>query len=387
MLYNQPLATRFGFELTAALDSGRWTHLDIAVAWVRASGLAHLAPSLGAFLDRGGVLSTTVGVDLDNTTTDGLRSLLAIGSGKNANAFVHHNESGTIFHPKLYLLRNATEARLIIGSNNVTEAGMFRNTEATLQLDLQLGDPVLTSTLEALDAWRDVTTGLALPLDEPLIQALETNGYIKSEAQIRREQAARSSAGRRAAGKLSKLFKSIHVSAPSAPRAPTSSNSNRTGVSTTTGKKAVTTVKVPAAATSSTASGQVLLMRVRKAHVTDRPTQTQIPAVVMQSTFFNGARSVTSAHTGEVHAVSTATARGSVNTLKLEIPEMRTMSDPVVRFEHTGSDIQYEVYDATTPQGSTVMRALQNGLKSGAANPTRLTRPRNPTSATWWRFV
>lgn len=389
MFFNQPLATRFGYELIAALNSGIWTKLDIAVAWVRASGMAHLAPSLRAFLDRGGVLSTTVGVDLENTSSDGLRALLAVGVGNTSSAFVHHNEGGTIFHPKLYLLRNSTSARLIIGSNNITEAGLFRNTEAALQFDLQLDDPVLASTLNALDTWRDLATGLALQLDEALIQALETNGYIKSEATIRAEHAARRAAAKGAVTKKVSLFKTIQVSAPPVQATTAPPSTATTAVNKTTKAASATTKSSTQAASKPpvAAPGQVLLMRVRKAHVATRPTQTQIPVAVLGSAFFNGAMAVTSAHSGAVHPVSVAIARGVVNTLKLEIPEMRNMADPVVRFDRTTSGIQYEVYDASSPQGSAVMTALRNGLVNGVANPTSLTLPNNPARSTWWRFI
>lgn len=396
MFFNQPLATRFGHELSAALDSGVWSQLDIAVAWVRQSGLAHLTPALTRFLDIGGVLSTTVGVDLDNTSSDGLRALLAIGAGKSATAFIHHNEGGTIFHPKLYLFRNSDAARLIIGSNNLTEAGLFRNTEAALQLDLALDDPTLISALNALDTWRDETTGLAHQLDAQLIADLELNGYIKSEATLRRERAARRAPVAEGGPARIKLFKSISVSAPAVPGTPPPSGSpkspalkkaakpraNKKAASKTTDATAATAAPPPMAA-----PGQVLLMRVRKAHAIDRPTQTQIPVAVINSAFFAGAMSVISAHSGEVHAVSVANARGAINTLKLEIPEMRHMTDPVVRFEHTNGGIQYEAYDASSPQGSAVMTALQNGRATGVANPTKLTLPGNPQRSTWWRFI
>ncbi len=394
MFYNQPLATRFGHELTAALNSEQWTQLDVAVAWIRASGMAHLAPSLGSFLDRGGILSTTVGVDLENTSSDGLRALLAVGAAKSATAFVHHNEGGTIFHPKLYLLRSSNSARLIIGSNNITEAGLFKNTEAALQLDLELGDPILASALNALDTWRDLATGLVHQLDESLIQALETNGYIKSEETLKAEHAARQAAAKSSTTMLLKLFKSIHISAPSVAgaSAPSITTASAAVKKTTKSianapKSAKKAVPTTAPAAPAAARGQVLLMRVRKAHVSDRPTQTQIPVKVLSSAFFNGAMSVTSAHSGDAHPVSIAKARGSINTLKLEIPEMRDMADPVVRFDHTSAGIQYEVYDASSPQGSAVMTALRNGLAKGMANPTRLTFPSNPTRSTWWRFI
>lgn len=78
MFYSQPLATRFGTDLIRHIETGTWDRLDIAVAWARASGVAHLAPALTAALQQGKELHVVVGVDLDNTTKEGLESFLAL---------------------------------------------------------------------------------------------------------------------------------------------------------------------------------------------------------------------------------------------------------------------------------------------------------------------
>lgn len=93
-----------------------------------------------------------------------------------------------------------------------------------------------------------------------------------------------------------------------------------------------------------------------------------------------------SIHNGEVHEFRKANARGILNTLKLELPEMRNMTDPVVRFERTPTGIQYEVYDSPTPQGQSIMQALNIGLAASPAS-THLTKPSTPASSTWWRFI
>ena len=66
MFYSQPLSTRFGTNLIEIIQAGAWKSLDIAVAWVRASGIAHLEPALADFLKTGNTVKITVGIDLDN---------------------------------------------------------------------------------------------------------------------------------------------------------------------------------------------------------------------------------------------------------------------------------------------------------------------------------
>src|ERR1039457_1689264 len=109
MLYNQPLAIRFRTELLRHVDQVDqvdpfWDRLDIAVAWVRASGMAYLSDRLGNFLGHGGQLSVIVGIDIQNTTREGLEALLDLEQCGRSETFVYHNEAGSIFHPKLYLL-------------------------------------------------------------------------------------------------------------------------------------------------------------------------------------------------------------------------------------------------------------------------------------------
>ena len=62
--------------------------------------------------------------------------------------------------------------RLIVGSNNLTEAGLFTNTEAGLQIDAAPNNSVIEDARHALAAWSDPETGLAKRLDQPLLNDL-----------------------------------------------------------------------------------------------------------------------------------------------------------------------------------------------------------------------
>jgi len=406
MFFDQPISNRFGNRLIAQIESEDWTELDIAVAWVRASGSRHLIPSLLDFLRRGNRIRFVIGLDMEHTSKEGLESLLDLSSEGDISVYVHHNEASTIFHPKLYLFRNATDASLIVASNNITESGLYRNTEAGLKVDFPNDHETIVSALNALDSWSDVTSGLAKLLDTPLLSSLEANGYVKTERALS-QQRARSSASAASSNTRTKLFASVNTTPPPAPAGSASMSPAASSVSSTVagGKstpgtpvakpspsgRASPSHAAPGASAHSVppsvaAQGQVLLMRVRKAHATQRPTQTQLPKAVAQSTFFGGATTVTSSHNNESHIISEATARGIVNTLKLEIPEMRDMADPVIRFEKTAIGIIYQAYDRASSQGQAIMRTLVQG-QSDLSNPTRLTTPRTPNVSTWWRFI
>lgn len=379
MLYNQPLAIRFGTELLRHVDQlyqvdPYWDNLDIAVAWVRASGMRYLSDRLANFLRHGGQLSVIVGIDIQNTTREGLEGLLNLEQYGRCETFVYHNEAGSVFHPKLYLFRNEEEARLIVGSNNITEAGLYVNVEAGLQVDTDVNATVIAQTLDALSSWKDATSRLAARLDRNFLDRLTREGYVPDEARARDELLRQRT--RRPGRDTPPLFGTRRFAPPAvvpgeAPRAAPARHRapHREGTAQPGAEIGVPT-------------GTVLLMRLRKAHVTDRPTQTQIPFRVVD-TFFTGATRVRSAHSGEQHDIIEATARGGRNTMKLEIPEMRDFVQPVARFERTPEGIVYETYDVGSPQGNQIMNTLAEGRTTGTTQLTISDAGR----ATWWRFI
>ncbi|MEI4234584.1 phospholipase D family protein [Roseovarius sp. D22-M7] len=373
MFYNQPLSIRFGPELLRYVDNVRgvepyWDQLDIAVAWVRASGVSHLENSLTRFLSNGGHLTFVVGIDLQNTTRDGLQALLNLEAHGACETFVYHNESGSVFHPKLYLFRNEEEARLIVGSNNLTAAGLYSNVEAGLQVDTNLTDGVITEATDALNSWRDATGGLAARLDATFLAELVAEGYVPDEATARSAERARLHAHSGRSGR--RLFGSRSFRPP--PRPTGISSTSTTSVGTGSSPAVAATAQAPPP------TGTTMLMRLRAA----RGTQVQVPFRVA-STFFAGATVVISADSGNSHGLHVAKARGKPNTTKLEIPELRGFSDVFARFEKTPSGIVYEVHDAGTAAGKQIEASLRKGMPIGLTQ----TSISDISRATWWREI
>ncbi|MHC4702851.1 MAG: hypothetical protein ACYTFQ_19985 [Planctomycetota bacterium] len=355
--YNQPLTHRFGQALRESLAEPDWQTFEAAVAWVRQLGTKHIETAMKAFLDRGGSSSFSVGLDSGNTSKEGLESLLKFEHHGYSHVYVYHNEANVLYHPKVYLLSNTKKARLIVGSNNLTQAGLFRNTEAGLQLEGAKDDPAIIQAMQALMAWRDTTSPFVRLLGETLLNDLVAKDYVLPEKALRQKQGA----GRKKRSEKERLFGLQDISVPPIP---------------SDGDIVL----------SHGAVGAVLLMRVRRASETERRTQVQIPIRVVRTGFFGKDASVTSAHDGRVHTLRRAAARGATNTIKLELPEIDPMVDPVVRFERKKAVIEYQVYDCGSTLGTPIMEALKRGL-SMAPPATQLSLPSRPHNATWWRFV
>ncbi len=111
---------------------------------------------------------------------------------------------------------------------------------------------------------------------------------------------------------------------------------------------------------------------------------------MLREPFFAGVTHVHSVAGGVnrgIHPTYATRAKGAnPNTLKLEMPETSSMNDPVARFERTAKGIQYEVYDASSAKGQTIMQVLQQGRVTSPPTTT-MTVPSSPTSSTWWRFI
>ena len=170
----------------------------------------------------GGTAKFTVGIDIENTSQEGLQDLLTLQDAGNAQTFIYHNEDdSTTFHPKVYLFKSDTLARLIIGSNNLTQAGLFTNTEAGLQIDAALTEPVIVEIERTLASWRENPDGFVKPLDDAVLKALVDRGYVLSEGALRRRRSGvKRAAKAREGGNLPRLFPAGRVCAPRPPGQP-----------------------------------------------------------------------------------------------------------------------------------------------------------------------
>ena len=106
----------------------------ISVGFMNESGLVALESVLSPIAKHTTILT---GIRNGITSVQGLRKSLEMGC---TTYVVDTGSRSVLFHPKVYVSRNADEARLVVGSANLTYGGLNSNIEASLYMEIDLTD-------------------------------------------------------------------------------------------------------------------------------------------------------------------------------------------------------------------------------------------------------
>lgn len=107
----------------------------ISVAFARESGVSCIEKEITTVANK---TKFFVGIRNDVTSIQAIRKLLAM------NVVIYAVDTGSrniIFHPKIYFAGNSKQARIIIGSANLTSGGLFNNIEASTLIELEMDNP------------------------------------------------------------------------------------------------------------------------------------------------------------------------------------------------------------------------------------------------------
>lgn len=118
----------------------------VSVAFVNLAGVELLEEKLAAQLDK---TLAFIGIRNDITTMQGAQRLLDLG------VTLYTVDTGTrrvIYHPKIYLVRGALQAKLIIGSANLTQGGLNNNIEAGIVIECDLTSKSDQDLVESIEA-------------------------------------------------------------------------------------------------------------------------------------------------------------------------------------------------------------------------------------------
>jgi hypothetical protein len=135
---------------------------------------------------RQGRAEAILGVDQGIATHEGLRQALQLFDA----VYLFHDGKRT-FHPKLYVIEDDRRARLVIGSSNVTEGGLYTNFEASVAIDLDRrirSDARLRK--QAHDYYQSfISTGMPFRrLDAALLKELRDKKLVPTSAERRQAE-------------------------------------------------------------------------------------------------------------------------------------------------------------------------------------------------------
>lgn len=111
--------------------------VQVAVAFLRYSGIKEIEKSLRQCLDSGGKAEFIVGLDFKFTDPNAMDFFVRLcGEYPNAKFYCfgdnEANKTDIVFHPKIYLFERANETTGIVGSTNLTKGGLTSNFEVNV---------------------------------------------------------------------------------------------------------------------------------------------------------------------------------------------------------------------------------------------------------------
>lgn len=184
-LLAQPFSGCHGNAIVAALQSGEYRTLKMAVAFARTSGIRELELALRSFRAAGGMVEAYVGIDLMGTTYEALAALLESTDA----LYVVHAESSQTYHPKLYSLTSETSGLLLVGSANLTHSGLFSNAECSAVVSLSLDMQADRDMQEQVDGFFARLSDPNEPCSKAItktgdIDELAASGYLPRESDL-----------------------------------------------------------------------------------------------------------------------------------------------------------------------------------------------------------
>ena len=158
--------TQLGPQFEGLLDTGTcYSRIVFVSAFTALRTILRLRNRLLRTVENGATLRLTVGIDLGGTSREVLEELVRW----DCEVFVYHNPIvRATFHPKIYLFECDSSAVLVIGSNNLTDGGLYTNYEAATRYDFELPADA-ADRRPALPTSLMVTVSLSLVVNDAIV--------------------------------------------------------------------------------------------------------------------------------------------------------------------------------------------------------------------------
>lgn len=174
---------QLGIEISDLLEAGPLKRLWLVSAFVGLRAILRLRDSIIEQKESGAEVVIIVGIDLGGTTKEVLEELLRWG----CQVYVAHNAvPRATFHPKCYIFEAEDNAVAYVGSNNLTDGGMYSNYEvaAEYSFDLPADAGAYSDFLQQLSPITSPAQDIIQELTAELIAALVRRNQIPTQAEI-----------------------------------------------------------------------------------------------------------------------------------------------------------------------------------------------------------
>lgn len=179
---------QLGTLLNAALNSTeKPTSVVLVSAFASLQAVLRLKSKLLELRKAGTAVRMVVGVDMGGTSKEVLKELAAWP----VDVFIFKNRKGGVtFHPKLYVVESAKTAEVFLGSNNLTDGGLYGNYEGAVRVSYALPGEVaeLARAKTELGKFIDPPAPVGRKLDAGYLALLLLRKDIPDEAEARQRR-------------------------------------------------------------------------------------------------------------------------------------------------------------------------------------------------------
>jgi len=151
------------------------------VAFASVSGINGIIETIQKSKDHIKHFNVFIGIDHKGTSKEALETLLSLDIG----ASIYYTFSPVTFHPKIYSFEGDKKCRIILGSSNLTKAGLFQNIEASFIIDYvkpdKEGEKLLAQLYDYFKSFFDGKDENLHGLTKELIEELVESDIIPGE--------------------------------------------------------------------------------------------------------------------------------------------------------------------------------------------------------------
>ena len=120
-----------GDILIKSFSNKKYYKFTCYIAFLSLAGVSGLSETIKKSKKHIKEFNVFIGIDNKGTSKEALESILDL----DINAKIYHSVSKPIFHPKIYIFEGKNVCRIIVGSVNLTQPGLFQNIEGSIMID------------------------------------------------------------------------------------------------------------------------------------------------------------------------------------------------------------------------------------------------------------